>query len=116
MVIKRGEIWWVDLPEPAGSGPGYRRPVLVVQDDQFNNSLIKTVVVAIISSNTRIAIAKGNVLITPRQSGLSKESVVNISQLLTVDKSLFIERVETLSEAKMEQVNDGLKTILSLSV
>ncbi len=116
MVIRRGEIWWADLPEPTGSGPGYRRPVLIIQDDHFNDSLISTVVVSVISSNTKIATAKGNVLITPRQSGLSKDSVVNVSQLLSIDKSLFLERVETLSESKMEQVNDGLRTVLSLSV
>lgn len=114
MVIRRGEIWWADLPDPVGSGPGYRRPVLVVQDDQFNKSLIRTVVIATISSNTRISTAKGNVFVTPRQSGLPKESVINTSQLLTIDKSLLIERVEKLTESKMAQVDIGLKTVLSL--
>lgn len=115
MVIKRGEIWWADLPEPIGSGPGYRRPVLVVQDNQFNKSLIDTVVVAIITTNLNIAAADGNVLITTRQSGLFKDSVINVSQLFTIDKSLFMEKVETLSDAKMEQVSSGLKTVLSLA-
>ncbi len=115
MVIRRGEIWWADLSAPIGSGPGYRRPVLVVQDDNFNISGIKTVVIAVISSNIGLARAKGNVLISPRQSGLSKDSVVNISQLITIDKSLFLERVEILSNTKMEQVDSGLRTVLSLN-
>jgi len=112
--MQRGEIWWADLPEPLGSNPGYRRPVLVVQDDEFNQSLINTVIVASITGNTRIARAKGNVLISPNQSGLPKESVINVSQLLTIDKSLLIEYVSTLSENKMEQVENGLRLVLSL--
>ncbi len=115
MVAARGEIWWADLPEPVGSGPGFRHPVLVVQDDDFNKSQIKTVIVALISSNLNLARAKGNVSIIPRQSGLSKDSVINVSQLLTIDKSLLLERLEVLSEAKMEQVDAGLKLVLSLS-
>src|SRR5687767_11455382 len=115
MVIKRGEIWWADLPEPVSSGPGFRRPVLVVQDDEFNNSLIRTVVVAIITTNLNLAAANGNVLLTSRQSGLPKDSVVNVSQLLTIDKSLLMENVQTLSESKMEQVGKGLRTVLSLT-
>ncbi len=112
--MQRGEIWWADLPEPLGSNSGYRRPVLVVQDDEFNQSLINTVIVASITGNTRIARAKGNVLISPNQSGLPKESVINVSQLLTIDKSLLIEYVSTLSENKMEQVENGLRLVLSL--
>ncbi len=114
MVVRRGDIWWADLPDPVGSNPGYRRPVLVIQDDEFNRSLIKTVIVAIITSNTRISAAKGNVSITPAQSGLSKDSVVNVSQLLTIDKLLLLQRVGSLSERKIEQVSDGLRLALSL--
>jgi len=114
MVAKHGEIWWADLPEPVGSSPGYRRPVLVIQNDEFNRSLIRTVIVATITSNTRISAANGNVSITSQQSHLSKDSVVNISQILTIDKSLLFEYVSTLSESKMEQVGDGLRLVLSL--
>ncbi|MEQ1604917.1 MAG: type II toxin-antitoxin system PemK/MazF family toxin [Pyrinomonadaceae bacterium] len=114
MVINRGEIWWADLPEPVGSGPGYRRPVLVVQDNDFTNSSIKTVIVAGITSNIGIAKAKGNVLLSPQQSGLSKDSVINVSQLLTLDRSLLIEHVSDLSESKIDQVNKGLRLVLSL--
>lgn len=115
MVIRRGEIWWTDLPELVGSGPGYRRPVLVVQDDHFNNSNIQNVVVAVITANLNIARAKGNLLITRKQSGLPKDSVINVSQLVTIDKSLFVEFVDTLSDAKMELVDEGLRLVLSLS-
>jgi len=113
--MKRGEIWWADLPEPSASGPGYRRPVLIIQNDKFTRSLIRTVVVAIITTNLNIAAAKGNVKITSRQSGLPKDSVINVSQLLTIDKSLLIEQVQPLSDAKMEQVDEGLKLVLSLT-
>lgn len=115
MVAARGEIWWADLPDPVESGPGFRHPVLVLQNDEFNVSKIRTVIVALISSNMNIARAKGNVAILPRQSGLSKESVINVSQLLTIDKSLLLERVEALSLSKMEQVAAGLRIVLSLS-
>jgi mRNA interferase MazF len=115
MVISRGEIWWTDLPEPVASGPGFRRPVLVVQDNQFNNSKIGTVVVAIVTTNLNIAAAKGNVLVNQKQSGLPKDSVINVSQLLTIDKSLFLEYVETLPDSKMEQVDQGLRLVLALS-
>lgn len=114
MVVRRGEIWWADLPEPVGSSPGYRRPVLVVQDDEFNQSLINTVIVAAITGNVRISKAKGNVLLTARQSRLPKDSVVNVSQLLTLDKSVLIELVSNLSEDKMRQIDEGLRLVLSL--
>lgn len=113
-MIKRGDIWWADLSEPVGSGPGYRRPVLVVQDDSFNESKIATVVVAAVTTNLAVAAANGNVLLSVRQSRLPKESVINISQLLTVDKSLLSEYVSSLSDAKMEEVNKGLLIVLSL--
>ncbi len=112
--MQRGEIWWADLPEPLGSSPGYRRPVLIVQDNEFNQSVINTVIVAAVTGNTRVSKAKGNVLITSNQSGLSKDSVINVSQLLTIDKSILIEYVNTLSEGKMEQVSEGLRIVLSL--
>ena len=114
MVIHRGDIWWADLPEPHGSGPGYRRPVLVVQNDQFTDSAIKTIVVAAITGNIRISKAKGNVLLSPQQSGLPKESVVNVSQLLTIDKSVLIDHVSALSDTKIEQVDKGIRLVLSL--
>lgn len=114
MVIERGEIWWADLPEPVGSSPGLQRPVLIVQSEKFNQSEISTVVIAAITKNIKLAAASGNVLVTPKQTGLPKESVVNVSQILTIDKRLLRDYVGTLSAKKMEQVDNGLRLVLSL--
>ncbi len=96
MVISRGEIWWASLPEPMGSEPGYRRPVLVAQSDNFNQSRIDTVIVVAISSNLRLANAPGNVLLPRRATGLAKDSVANVSQVVTVDKGFLTEYVGML--------------------
>jgi len=112
--VKRGEIWWADLPIPRGSEPGFRRPVLVVQADSFNASQIGTIVVAAITSNLRLADAPGNVRLTRRQSRLSRESVVNVSQLLTLDREFLVERVGTLPAAAFDAVESGLRLVLSL--
>jgi mRNA interferase MazF len=114
MVINRGEIWWANLPEPAGSGPGFRRPVLIIQSDKFNHSKINTVVILTVSTNLKLVNSEGNILITAKQSGLPKDSVVNVSQLFTMDESLLDEYVETLSERKMEQIDKGLRLVLAL--
>ena len=110
----RGEIWWANLPDPVGSEPGYRRPVLIVQDDTFTQSRIKTVIVVIITSNTRLAEAPGNVLLPSEAIGLSKDSVVNVSQIFTVDKTFLVERIGALPEHLQEEVDEGLRTILYL--
>lgn len=112
--MKRGEIWWASLGEPSGSEPGYRRPVLIIQSDAFNQSRISTVLTAVITSNVALALAPGNVLIKPRASGLPKDSVINISQLITVDKRFLTERVKALDLAVVEQVDEGLRLVLSL--
>lgn len=113
-MIQRGEIWWAGLSEPAGSEPGYRRPVVVVQADAFNRSLIATVVVAAITTNLRLVAAPGNVALTRRQSGLPQESVVNVSQLLTLDRSFLTERAGRVPAAKMREVDSGLARVLGL--
>jgi mRNA interferase MazF len=95
--VQRGEIWWADLPEPRRSEPGFRRPVVVIQADAFNRSSIQTVIVAAITSNLELAEAPGNVLLPTRSSGLSRDSVVNVSQILTLDRSYLIEHAGTLS-------------------
>ena len=110
----RGEIWWANLSEPVGSEPGYRRPVLVVQDDTFNQSLISTVIVVIITSNIRLAEAPGNVLLPKGATGLSKDSVANVSQILTIDKTFLIECIGSLPNNLQEEIDDGLRTILYL--
>ena len=112
--MKRGEIWWASLPQPTGSGPGYRRPVLVVQANSFNESRISTVLVAVITSNIKLAKAPGNVRIGKSDSKLSKTSVVNVSQLLTIDRQFLTKRVSSLPQSAMKQVNNGLKLVLCL--
>jgi len=110
----RGEIWWANLPEPVGSEPGYRRPVLVIQDDIFTQSRIRTVIVVVITSNTQLAEAPGNVLLPRQASGLPKDSVANVSQILTLDKAFLVERIGSLPNSLQEEVDEGLRTILTL--
>ncbi len=112
--MQRGEIWWASLPEPVGSGPGYRRPVLVVQSNDFNKSAIRTTICAVITSNLRLGDAPGNVRLTRKASGLSKDSVVNVSQLITVDKSFLTERVGRLAPEALHSVESGIRLALGL--
>ena len=110
----RGEIWWANLPDPLGSEPGYRRPILIVQDDIFTQSRISTVIVVIITSNTQLAQAPGNVLLPREATGLPRDSVANVSQIFTVDKTFLVERVGLLPEHLQEEIDEGLRTILYL--
>jgi mRNA interferase MazF len=110
----RGEIWWANLPNPVGSEPGYRRPVLVIQDDVFTQSRINTVIVVIITSNTQLAEAPGNVLLPRDVSGLSRDSVANVSQIFTVDKAFLTERIGSLPDYLQEEVDEGLRMVLYL--
>jgi mRNA interferase MazF len=110
----RGEIWWANLPDPVGSEPGYRRPVLVIQDDTFNQSRISTVIVVIITSNIQLAEAPGNVLVPRGVSGLSRDSVVNVSQIFTIDKTFLAERIGSLPDYLQEEIDKGLRTVLYL--
>jgi mRNA interferase MazF len=112
--VRRGEIWWAQLSAPEGSGPGYRRPVLIVSSDAFNRSAIRTVVAAVITSNLRLADAPGNILLTRRQSRLPKRSVINVSQLVTLDKRYLRERVGCLPDRLAREVDVGLRLVLSL--
>ncbi|MEK6757134.1 MAG: type II toxin-antitoxin system PemK/MazF family toxin [Bacteroidota bacterium] len=112
--MQRGEIWWASLHEPHGSGPGYRRPVLIVQAYEFNRSKINTIIAAVITSNLAVASAPGNVRLGPRSSGLPKESVVNVSQLITIDKCFLTERIKSIDPHAMQEVDAGLRTVLSI--
>ena len=112
--MKRGEVWWASLPDPVGSGPGLRRPVLVVQSDPFNASRIATVVVAVITSNLALAEAPGNVRLGKSESGLPRPSVVNISQILTIERTLLTGRVRGLPATVVRKVEDGLRMVLAL--
>ncbi len=112
--MKRGEIWWADIPEPSGSEPGFRRPVLILQSDDFNRSRINTVVAAAITSNTKLSMAPGNVLLSRRSVNLGRESVVNVSQIVTLDKIFLSERVGRLQSAKLREVEEGVRLVLAL--
>ena len=112
--MRRGEIWWASLGEPQGSGPGYRRPVLVVQANEFNESRIRTLLAAAITTKLDRAHAPGNVRLSRKESKLPKDSVVNASQVITLDKSLLTERVGRLAERTMAQVDAGLRLVLAL--
>jgi len=114
MVARRGEVWWASLPEPRGSEPGHRRPVLILQSNAFNRSRIQTAIVAAITSNLRLSEAPGNVQLSTRQSGLSRSSVVNISQILTLDESFLTEKVGRIPPEKLRNVDEGLRLVLSL--
>ena len=112
MVISQGEIWWADLPAPAGSGPGFRRPVVVVQGDALNRSRLATVVCIPLTSNLKWALAPGNVHLPARLTGLPKASVANVSQVVSVDKELLFERVGKLPASPVQLVLAGIDTVL----
>jgi mRNA interferase MazF len=112
LTIRQGEVYWLDLGEPAGSGPGYRHPYLVVQSDLFNVSRIRTVVVCELTSNLQRAEAPGNILLRRGEGGLERASVVNVSQLYTVDKTDLVERIGALSQDRVAEIFTGLTLLL----
>jgi mRNA interferase MazF len=111
--MKRGEIWWASLSAPMGSEPGYRRPVLIVQADTFNRSAIQTVIAAAITSNLRLADAPGNVILRRRECRLTRDSVVNVSQLVTLSKNFLVERISNIPAARLDEIAAGLRLVLS---
>ena len=114
MVIERGEIWWAELQEPVGSGPGFRRPIVIVQSDDFNKSRISTVVALVLTSNLKLADAPGNVMLPQNMTGLPKDSVANVSQIITIDKHFLSERIGSLPAGIVRRINSGLRLALSL--
>jgi mRNA interferase MazF len=112
--IQRGEVWWADLPAPRRAEPGYRLPVLVVQADSFNRSRIQTTIVAVITTNLDLAEAPGNVLLPARSVGLLRDSVVNVSQLLSLDRGFLTEHAGTLPARLQRFVDEGLRMVLQL--
>lgn len=112
MVISRGEIWWADLGEPTGSGPGYRRPIVVVQCDALNQSRLSTVVCVPLTSNLKWADAPGNALLTARATGLSRDSVANVSLIVAVDRRQLTECVGKLPPGQLELVLTGIDIVL----
>ena len=111
---RRGDIWWADIPEPVGSGPGFRRPVLVIQADLFNATGIRTVIAVMLTSNQRMAELPGNVAVPGSACGLNKDSVVNITQVLTIDRALLTDHAGTLPPRFMKAVSEGLRMVLAL--
>ncbi len=114
MVIDRGAIWWADLGLPRGSAPALRRPVLIVSDDRYNASRLNTVVVVVLTSTQRLAALPGNVAIPAELSGLQKDSVVNVTQIATIDRAALEERVGDLPSTLVAQVDAGLRRVLAL--
>ena len=112
--MQRGEIWWASMSAPRESEPGYRRPVLVIQSNAFNASRIQTVLAAVVTSNLDLAAAPGNLLLKRKQSGLTRDSVVNVSQVVTLNKSFLTERVGALPPKLMNAVDEGLRLVLGL--
>jgi mRNA interferase MazF len=112
--MKRGEVWWADMPEPSASEPGFRRPVLILQSNEFNQSRINTIVAAVISSNMKLGLAPGNVTLGKKSAGLDRESVINVSQLITLDKSFLNDRVGKIPGTKMQAVDEGVRLVLAL--
>ena len=112
--MKRGQIWWAELSEPVASEPGYRRPVIIVQSNDFNKSLINTVVAIAITSNLRLADAPGNVKLSMEKTGLGRESVANVSQIITIDKQFLEEKIGQVDHRTMQQIDEGIKLVLSL--
>ena len=112
--MERGAVWWAELPDPVASEPGFRRPVVIIQSNAFNRSRIKTVIAVVLTSNLRLADAPGNVLIAAADSGLPKDSVANVSQVITVDKSFLSKRSGRLPSRAIRALDDGLRLVLSL--
>ena len=112
--MERGTVWWAQLPEPIASEPGFRRPVIIIQSDAFNRSRIRTIVAVVLTSNLCFAEAPGNVLIPATDSGLPKDSVANVSQIITLDRTFLTEKCGRMSSRIMKAVDDGIRLVLSL--
>jgi mRNA interferase MazF len=112
--MRRGEIWWAELPDPAGATAGYRRPVVILQADAFTQSRIATVIVVAVTSNLRLATAPGNVFLAASESGLPKDSVINVSQIITLDKNVLDTQVGHLAAVTLLEVEQGVRLILQL--
>lgn len=114
-MIKRGQVYWVDFGQPHGSGPAYGRPAVVIQDNDFNETNLNTVIIAIITTNLRLVSMDGNVLLMPKTNGVSEPSVVNVTQVYTVDKSELVDLMGVVTKLELKQIDDGLRLVLSLA-
>ena len=114
MVVERGDLWWADLGEPEGAEPGFRRPVLIVQAEAFNRSRLQTVIAVVLTSNLRLVDAPGNVLMPAKATGLPKNSVANVSQLITIDRDFLTHKAGRLRGQLLKAVDNGLRLVLAL--
>ncbi len=114
MVVQRREVWWAELDEPRGSQPGFRRPVLVIQSDAFNRSRLRSVLCVVLTSNTRLLDAPGNTLLRASATGLPKDSVANVTQVVTLDEDYLMERAGRISPKLMAHVDPGLRLVMEL--
>jgi len=114
VVVERGQIWWADLGAPGRSEPGFRRPVLIVQSDAFNRSRIRTVIAVALTSNLRLIEAPGNVLLPAKASGLPKDSVANVSQVVTLDKGYLADMAGRIRGSLLADIEAGLRLVLGL--
>lgn len=112
--MQRREVWWADLEEPRASEPGFRRPLLIVQADAFNRSKLRTVVGVVLTSNTRLLDAPGNVLLPGKATGLGRDSVANVTQIVTLDEDYLTERTGRVAPGLMARVDAGLKLVLDV--
>ena len=112
--MRRGEIWWADLPVPKGSEPGFRRPVVIVSDDRFNASNLRTVIVVALTSNLKLGARPGNVTIPARGTGLGQTSIANVTQVLTTDRSQLDRSIGHVPRDLMDRIGDGLRLALAL--
>jgi mRNA interferase MazF len=114
VVIRRGDLYWADLGEPRGSAPAFRRPIVVVQAEPYNRSKLRTVVVAVLTTNQRLAAMPGNVFVPASLTGLPADSVVNVTQLVTIDRMDLEEQVGAVPNWLMDEVDRGLRRVLAL--
>ena len=114
MVVERGQVWWADLGEPEWSEPGFRRPVVIVSSDAFNRSRIRTVIAVVLTANLRLVDAPGNVLVPAKLSGLPKDSIANVSQVVTLDKEFLTEPAGRLRGRLLSDIESGLRLVLGL--
>lgn len=114
MIVERGQVWTADLGEPEGSEPGYNRPILIIQSDDFNRSRLRTVIAVALSTNLRLVDAPGNVLIPAKAAGLRKDSVANVSQVITVDRQFLLEHVGRVRGQVLKDIENGLRLVLGL--
>jgi mRNA interferase MazF len=112
--VKRGEVWWANLPEPVASEPGYRRPVLIISSNFYNLTSISTIIGITLTSNLDYARLPNNIFLSSRETGLSQDSVINMTQVITVDKRFLEQQIGNINQSTLEQLNESLKTVLDI--